>query len=58
LESVVTAHEIMLEVHKKKEQGLGFKIDYETAYDKVNLDFLHEVLELRDFSSTFVRLIK
>jgi hypothetical protein len=48
----------MHEVHKKKEQGLVFKIDYEKAYDKVNLDFLREVLELRGFSSTFVRLIK
>jgi hypothetical protein len=45
-------------LHKKKEQGHVFKIDYEKAYDKVNLDFLHEVLELRGFSSTFVRLIK
>jgi hypothetical protein len=50
LESVVIAHEII--------QGLVFKIDYEKAYDKVNLDFLFEVLELRSFSPLFVRLIK
>jgi hypothetical protein len=47
LESVVTAHEIIHEVHRKKDQGLVFKIDYEKAYDKVNLEFLFEVLELR-----------
>jgi hypothetical protein len=47
LESVVTAHEIIHEVHRKKYCGFVFKIDYEKAYDKVNLDFLYEVLELR-----------
>jgi hypothetical protein len=31
LESVVTAHEIIHEVHRKKEQALVFKIDYEKA---------------------------
>jgi hypothetical protein len=39
LESVVTAHEIIQEVHRKKDQGLVFKIDYKKAYDRVNLDF-------------------
>jgi hypothetical protein len=58
LESVVTAHEIIYKVHRKKEQGLVFKIDYEKAYDKVNLDFLYEVLHLRGFSPIFIRTIK
>jgi hypothetical protein len=44
LERVVTAHEIIHEVHRKKEHGLVFKIYYEKAYDKFNLDFLFEVL--------------
>jgi hypothetical protein len=55
---VVTAHEIIHEVHRKKDQGLVFKIYYEKAYDKVNLDFLFEVLELRGFNPMFVRMIK
>jgi hypothetical protein len=54
----VTAHEIIHEVHRKKEQGLVFKIDYEKAYDKFNLDFLFEVLQLRGFSPVFIRMIK
>jgi SAM-dependent MidA family methyltransferase len=29
LESVVSAHEIIHEVHRRKEKGLVFKIDYE-----------------------------
>jgi hypothetical protein len=58
LESVVTAHEIIHDVHRKKEQGLVFKIDYEKAYDKVNPDFIFEVLQLRGFSPVFIRMIK
>ena len=34
------------------------KIDYEKAYDKVNLDFLYEILKLRDFGLVWIRLIK
>ena len=55
---MVTAHEVIHEVHKSGEQGLVLKIDYEKAYDRVNLDFLFEILELRGFSSLFVRLIR
>jgi hypothetical protein len=36
-------------VQRKKDQGLVFKIDYEKAYEKVNLDILFEILELRGF---------
>jgi hypothetical protein len=32
LESVVTAHEIIHEVHRKGDKGLVLKIDYEKAY--------------------------
>jgi hypothetical protein len=37
-----TSHEIIHEVHWKKYQGLVFNIDYEKAYNKVNLKFLYE----------------
>jgi hypothetical protein len=57
LESVLTAHEVIHEVHKNK-KGLVLKLDYEKAYDKVNLDFLYEVLELRGFNPTFIRFVK
>ena len=36
LESVVTSHEAIHEVHKSKESGIVLKIDYEKAYDRVN----------------------
>jgi hypothetical protein len=58
LESVVTAHEIIHEVHSKKNQGLVFKIDYEKAYDRVNLDFLYEILANRGFGPKIIQMIK
>jgi hypothetical protein len=54
LESVVTAHEVIHEVHRKGDKGLVLKLDYEKAYDKVNLEFLYEVLELRGFNPIFI----
>jgi hypothetical protein len=37
---------------------LDIKIDYVKTYDKVNLEFLNEVLALRGFIPLFIRLIK
>lgn len=45
LDSVVVAHEIVHSIHKHKEKGFILKLDYEMAYDRVNLDFLIEILE-------------
>jgi hypothetical protein len=58
LESVVTAHEVIHEVHRKGDKGLVLKIDYEKAYDKINLEFLYEMLDLRGFNPIFIRFIK
>jgi hypothetical protein len=55
---VVTAHEIIHEVHRRKYQGLVFKIDYEKAYDRVNLDFLYEILACRGFGPKIIQMIK
>jgi hypothetical protein len=35
LEGVVILHEIVHELHRKKQSGLIFKIDFEKVYDKV-----------------------
>jgi mannosylglycoprotein endo-beta-mannosidase len=58
LESVVSAHEIIYEVHRKKEKGLVSKIDYEKAYARVNLDFLYEILQLSGFGPMLISMIK
>jgi hypothetical protein len=46
LESVVVANEVVHSIHKSKEAGVILKLDYEKAYDIVNMDFLLEVLGL------------
>lgn len=47
LESVVITHEVLHSVHSSGDCGLILKLDYEKAFDKVNLDFLEELLSLR-----------
>jgi hypothetical protein len=47
LESVVIAHEIIHSIHRSKEPGVVIKLDYDKAYDKVNIDFLLEVAEAK-----------
>jgi hypothetical protein len=46
LETVVTTHEVIHEVHIKGDKGLVLNLDYEKGYEKVNLEFLYEALEL------------
>lgn len=58
MESVVTAHEIVHAIHSSGKQGLVFKSDYDKAYDKVNLDFLDELLALRGFGPRWLAWIK
>lgn len=58
LESVVSAHEIIHSVYQSGEPGVVLKLYYEKAYDKVNWDFLLEVLEKRDFRTKWISWIR
>ena len=49
LKSVVTAHEVLHSVHHGKQEGIVLKLDYEKAFDKVDLDFLDALLIKRGF---------
>jgi hypothetical protein len=51
---VVIAHERVHSIHKTKEPGVIIKLDYEKAYDRVNLEFLLEILESRGFSGKWI----
>ena len=58
LESVVTTHELIHEIARKKQDGVILKLDYEKAYDRVNWDFLEEMLFTRGFGSKWRGWIK
>jgi hypothetical protein len=49
---VVIAHEVVHNIHRYEEPGVIVKLDYEKAYDRVNIEFLMEILRLRGFGET------
>ena len=49
LESVVAAQELIHAAHSRGESALVLKLDYEKAYDRVDWDFLDEMLQSRGF---------
>ena len=50
LEGVVVLHETIHELHRKKLDGVLFKIDFEKAYDKVKWPFIQQVLRMKGFT--------
>jgi hypothetical protein len=57
IEGVIILHEIIHEMHRKKKDGLIFKIDFEKAYVKINWSFVQQTLRMNGFSSTWCRWI-
>jgi hypothetical protein len=49
LEGVVILHETIHELHRRKMDGLLFKIYFENAYDKVKWPFLQQALRIKCF---------
>jgi hypothetical protein len=49
LEGVVMLHETMHGLKRKKKKWVILKLNFEKAYDKVQWDFLVEVLERKKF---------
>jgi hypothetical protein len=57
MERVIVLHEMIQELHRKKHNGVIFKIDFEKAYDKVKWPFLRKVLEMEGFCSKWCNWI-
>lgn len=53
LESVVAAQELIHAAHSSGNSALVLKLDYEKAYDRVDWDFLDEMLLSRGFGQVF-----
>ena len=58
MEGVVVLHETIHELHKKKLDGIIFKIDFEKAYDKVKWPFLQQTLRMKGFSPSWCAWIE
>jgi len=57
LEGVVILQEVLHELRSKKPSGVLIKLDFEKAYDKVNWNFLEEVLHRKGFAETWIQWI-
>jgi hypothetical protein len=57
MEGVVILHETIHELHKKKLNGVIFKIDFENAYDKAKCPFVRQVLEMKGFSNKWCQWV-
>jgi hypothetical protein len=49
MEGIVSLHETLHELHRKKLNGVILKLDFEKTYDKVNWGFLQQTLRMKDF---------
>jgi hypothetical protein len=58
LEGVVILHETIHELHRKKMDGVLFKIDFEKAYDKVNWNFLQQAMRMKGFDPIWCQWVQ
>jgi hypothetical protein len=52
MERVKVLHETIHEMHRKKQDGVTMKIDFEKAYDKINWSFVQQTMRMKGFSPT------
>lgn len=57
LDNVVLSQEIIHFAIQSQQREVVVRIDFEKTYDKINWDYLLEVLETRNFGPTSINLI-
>jgi hypothetical protein len=57
MEGVVMLCETIQELHRKKQDGVILKLDFEKAYDKLKWPFIQQVPRMKGFSSTWCEWI-
>jgi hypothetical protein len=57
IEGAIVLHETIHELHRKKQSGVIFKVDFEKAYDKVKWSFVRKVLQMKGFSNRWCNWI-
>ena len=58
IDNVIQVQEAVHSIYQRKEKGMIVKLDIKNTFDRVNLNFLYQVLHSFGFSGEFVRLIK
>ena len=58
MEGVIVLHKTIHQLHKKKQSGVIFKIDFEKAYDKVKWSFVQQTLRMKGFSHKWCEWIE
>jgi hypothetical protein len=56
MEGVIILHEMIHEMHRRKQSGVILKLDFKKAYDKI-WSFMQQTLQMKDFSSTWCKWI-
>ena len=46
-DNIISAHEVLHQVRISKQKGVIFKLDFDKAFDRINWEFLLEVLQAR-----------
>ena len=50
-------HETIHKLHRKRQDGVILKLDFEKAYDKTKWHFIQQVLRMKGFSPTWCECI-
>jgi len=58
MEGAVILHETIHELHRRKQSGVIFKIDFEKAYDKVKWSFVQKTMRMKGFSQKWCEWIE
>jgi hypothetical protein len=57
MEGVIVLHETIHEMHRKKYNGIIYKIDFKKAYAKISWSFVQQTLRMKGFSPTWCRWV-
>lgn len=58
LDNIATAEELIFSIHKRRLPGHILKVDFNKAFDRVDWDFLFDLLEARGFGGCWIGWIK
>jgi Reverse transcriptase (RNA-dependent DNA polymerase) len=58
LDCVVTAHKVLNQVHKDKDEGLLFKVNFQKTFDYISWTYLLDIFIKRSFSPLWVSWMK